>query len=391
VTDDGPLAFRALVDGAQAATGLSDFGEDTWQEGLERLLASLRTEACLNAVGVGVAAAMVGDNLKARLWVTDWHRREPSMGEAPVAAPVVVLGQPRTGTTILFDLLAQDPRFRAPLTWEVAQPDPPPETATYRTDPRIEVAEASAAMMEALNPGFQAIHPSGAERAQECVAITSGDFRSLLYSTVFDVPSYTRWLLWEADMAPAYRYHRRFLQLLQWRHPGERWLLKSPAHQWCLPALFGEYPDATIVHTHRDPLKVIASTASLTAHLHRVARDETAIPPLAAQWADYLVLGNDRSVDGREDGTVPPGRAVDVQFADFMAEPLAAIEHVYASLGAPLTADVAQAMEAFLVDNAADKHGVHRYTFAATGLDVDATRRRTARYEQYFNVPREPL
>ncbi|HVM67985.1 MAG TPA: sulfotransferase, partial [Acidimicrobiales bacterium] len=146
MADGGPLTLDALVAGAQQATGLTDLGEDTWQEGLERLLVSLRSEAQLNAVGVEVAAAMLRDALASRLWVTEWHRREPSMGAAPVPAPVVVLGQPRTGTTILFDLLAQDRRFRAPLTWEVAQPNPPPETATYATDPRIEASAAATAM-----------------------------------------------------------------------------------------------------------------------------------------------------------------------------------------------------------------------------------------------------
>ncbi len=391
MADDGPLTLGALVAGAQAATGLSDFGEDTWQEGLERLLVSLHDEAQLNAIGVEVAAAIIREALQSRLWVTEWHRREPAMGAAPVPAPVVVLGQPRTGTTILFDLLAQDTRFRAPLTWEVAQPNPPPDTATYATDPRIAEAEAAQAMRDALNPGFQAIHPSGALRAQECVSIYAGDFRSLLFSTVFDVPSYTRWLLWDADMSSAYRYHRRFLQLLQWRHPGERWLLKSPAHQWDLPDLFREYPDATIVQPHRDPLKVIASTASLASFLHLLARDSTSIPALAPGWADWLVLGNDRSVDAREDGTVPAGRAADVQFRDFMAAPFESVASVYGSLGIPFTAEAEGAMKQFLADNPADKHGVHRYTFSATGLDVEATRRRTARYERYFNVAREEL
>ena len=391
MADGGPLTLDALVAGAQQATGLTDLGEDTWQEGLERLLVSLRSEAQLNAVGVEVAAAMLRDALASRLWVTEWHRREPSMGAAPVPAPVVVLGQPRTGTTILFDLLAQDRRFRAPLTWEVAQPNPPPETATYATDPRIEASAAATAMMEALNPGFQAIHPSGPERAQECVSIYAGDFRSLLYSTVFDVPSYTRWLLWDADMSSAYRYHRRFLQLLQWRHPGERWLLKSPAHQWHLKELFTEYPNATIVHTHRDPLKVIASTTSLASFLHRVASDGTSIAALAPDWAEWLVLGDDRSVDGREDGTVPAGRAVDLHYRNFMAAPFDAIAAVYGSIGVAFTDEAEQAMKQFLTDNAADKHGVHQYTFSATGLDVETMRRRTARYERYFNVEREEL
>ncbi len=391
MTDNGPLTPRALIGDAQEATGLEDFGEDAWREGLDRLVASLRREGGLTPVGVEVAAAMLRDQLKNRLWVTEWHRREPSMGAAAVPAPVVVLGMPRTGTTIVFDLLAQDPRFRAPLTWEVAQPNPPPETATFETDPRIEESAASIAMLELLNPGFQAVHPAGAQRAQECVSIYAADFRSLLFSIAFHVPSYTRWVLWDADMSSAYRYHRQFLQLLQWHHPGERWLLKTPAHQWCLADLFAAYPDATIVQTHRDPLKVIASTASLGAHLQAMGRDQPTVPELAAEWADYLAVGGDRSVDGREDGTVPAGRAVDIQFRDFMAAPFAAIGQVYAALGIPFEEKVESAMRRFLADNAADKHGVHRYTFAATGLDVEATRSRTERYERYFNVPREEL
>lgn len=387
----GGLTAASLVEGAAAETGLVDLGEDTWQEGLDRLVHALRTEADLNEVGTQVAASQLRDHLKSRLWVTDWHRRHPEIGRADIAGPVVVLGQPRTGTTILFDLLAQDPRFRAPLTWEVANPHPPPETATFDTDPRIELAAVASAVSEAIIPGFQAIHPSGPQRAQECVSITAGDFRSLLFSTVFHVPSYTRWLLWDADMAPAYRYHRMFLQLLQWHYPAEPWLLKTPGHQWCLPALLDEYPDATLVYTHRDPLKVIASTASLTAHLQRLASDHTSVPVLGAEWADYLVEGNNRSVDAREDRVVAPGRAVDITFGAFMTEPFDTVSAVYDRLGLELTPSVEARMRAFLADNPSDKHGVHAYTFSATGLDERATRRRTARYEEYFHVPRENL
>ena len=387
----GGLTAASLVEGAAAETGLVDLGEDTWQEGLDRLVHALRTEADLNEVGTQVAASQLRDHLKSRLWVTDWHRRHPEIGRAGIAAPVVVLGQPRTGTTILFDLLAQDPRFRAPLTWEVANPHPPPDTATFETDPRIELAAVASAVSEAIIPGFQAIHPSGPQRAQECVSITAGDFRSLLFSTVFHVPSYTRWLLWDADMAPAYRYHRMFLQLLQWHYPAEPWLLKTPGHQWCLPALLDEYPDATLVYTHRDPLKVIASTASLTAHLQRLASDHTSVPVLGAEWADYLVEGNNRSVDAREDRVVAPGRAVDITFGAFMTEPFDTVSAVYDRLGLELTPSVEARMRAFLADNPSDKHGVHAYTFSATGLDERATRRRTARYEEYFHVPRENL
>jgi hypothetical protein len=391
VVTDLQLNRASLLVRASDETGLSDFGEDSWEEGLDRLVHSLRTEGDLSQVGLGVAAAMITDFLKSRLWVTDWHQRHPEIATSPVSAPLFVIGQPRTGTTILFDLLAQDPKFRVPLTWEVAQPHPPPETASYQTDPRIGDAAIAQAMSESLNPGFQAIHPSGPLRGQECVAITAGDFRSMLYSTAFHVPSYTRWLVWEADMAPAYRYHRKFLQLLQWHHAGERWLLKSPAHQWCLGAVFAEYPDATIVHTHRDPLKVLASTASLTAHLQRMASSHTSIPDLAQEWIDYLVEGNDRSVTAREDGTVPAGRAIDLHFGALMGDPWESIAGVYEEIGMMLDTDADDAMRAFYGDNPADKYGVHRYTFSATGLDAGEARRRTRRYEDFFRVPQETL
>jgi len=385
------LNTNALVAKARAETELDDLGEDSWQEGLERLLDSLLAEARLTEVGVHIAAAMIVGDLTSRLRVTDWHNRYPEIGAAPINAPVVIAGQPRTGTTILFDLLAQDPRFRAPLTWEVAAPHPPPETATYRTDPRIAAAEAAREMSEMLNPGFQAIHPSGAERGQECVAITAGDFRSILFGTVFRTPSYTRWVLEEADIAPAFRYHRRFLQLLQWRHPGERWLLKTPAYLWCLPQLFEAYPDATVVHTHRDPLKVVASTASLSEHLQRMASGATRIPELAEEWCDYLVEGNDRSVIARETGMAPAAQAVDFHFRALMADPFAAIHELYDRLGIVLTPAADEGMRRFLAENPADKHGTHRYTFSATGLDPAVMRKRTERYEQYFGVQQEPL
>lgn len=388
---DAILSSACLIRQARAATGLDDFGEDSWQEGLERLLDALRGEARLSEMGEQIAAAMIVNDLTSRLRVTDWHERCPEIGAAPIPPPVVVLGQPRTGTTILFDLLAQDPRLRAPLTWEVANPHPPPETATYDTDPRIAESEAAAEMTELVNPGFRAVHPSGALRGQECVVITSGDFRSMTFPTVFRVPSYMRWLIGEADMASAYRYHRRFLQLLQWRHPGERWLLKTPAHTWCLPALFAAYPDATIVQTHRDPLKVVASVASLTEHLQRMVSGQTTIPAQAEEWVDYLALGNERSVTAREAGTVPADQAVDFLFRDLMVDPFVAIADLYAEMGLEYTAEADVGMRAFLAAHPADEHGTHTYSFAATGLDEDEVRARMERYETYFGVPREPL
>ncbi|MDH3708014.1 MAG: sulfotransferase, partial [Acidimicrobiia bacterium] len=358
-----------IIEMACTDAGLDDFGDDAWSDALDVLLASLRDEARLHEMGDAVATAQVAGSLANRLRVLDWHKHHPAAAEADVPAPIVIVGQPRTGTTILHDLLAQDAGLRAPLTWEVDQPVPPPQTSTYDTDPRIAAAEEAAALTEAVLPGFQAIHPTGPRRAQECVTITAGDVRSLQFGTVFHIPTYTSWLLDEADMASAYRYHRQFLQLLQSSHTGEHWLLKTPAHQWHLADLFATYPDATIVHTHRDPVTVLASTASLTSVLQRLGTDDPSLPELASEWAGYLAEGNRRSVVARVDGTVPTGRAIDVHFGDLMVDPFATIGAIYDQLGRELTTDTEGAMHSFLAAHARDKHGAHTYRFADTGLD----------------------
>jgi hypothetical protein len=388
--NDIALDVDRLLAQAQEATGLDDLGEPTWREGLERLVHAQRAEADLNELGIQIAAGEIVMYLSNRLQITDWHRRYPEIGGRDVTQPIVIVGQGRTGTTILHDLLAQDPSHRVPLTWEVDQPCPPPETATYETDPRIEAVQSVLDMTELVLPGFNAVHPMGATLAQECVRMTGGDFRSLIFFTQYRIPSYVRWLV-DTDMAPAYRWHRRYLQLLQWHHPGGRWVLKSPGHQWCLGNLLAEYPDALLVQTHRDPLQILASMSSLVAMLRRMASDDASVADAATECAEYILDGLDRSVDARQDGTVPADRAVDVQLRDFMADPFSTIGEVYERLGLVLTAEAEKRMRSFLADNPRDKHGAHQYRFSDTGLDATEMRERARRYQEYFDVPSEAI
>jgi len=383
------LDENALVSQAREITGLDDFGEDTWREGLERLVAALREEAELNEIGVQVAASEIRTYLTNRLRVTEWHGSHHELGAADVTPPIVIIGQGRTGTTILHDLLAQDPAHRVPLTWEVDRPLPPPETATYYSDPRIAEVQTQLDLTELVIPGFKRMHPIGARLAQECVRITAADFRSMIFPTQYRIPSYARWLLYEADMAPAYRWHRLFLEVLQSRHRRERWVLKSPGHLWCLGALLAEYPNAVLVQTHRDPLRIIASIASLLATLRRLATNATSIAEGGAEFADYLLDGLDRSVTAREDGTVPAKRVIDVQFQAFLADPVACVREIYARLGLELTREVEARMRAFLAENRQDKYGGHRYSLADTGLDAEKLRARARRYQEYFAVSSE--
>jgi len=383
-------AARA-VEQASEQTGLSDLGDDSWKEGLGRLVDALRHEADLNDLGVAVVGGELTGYLADRMRIVEWRKQHSEIAGVDVVPPIVIVGQGRTGTTILHELLAMDPGSRVPLTWEVDHPVPPPETATYETDPRIAETDATLAGVDIVLPGFMQMHPMGAQLPQECVRITSSDFRSMIFPTQYSVPSYARWLLYEADMAPAYRWHRVFLEHLQSRHPAARWVLKSPGHLWALDALLAEYPNALLVQTHRDPLRILASLSSLVAKLRSMCCDASTVPRAAADFAADILDGLDRSIDARENGTVASERVVDVQFRSFMADPFATINEIYEKLGLELQPDAEQRMREFFAANPSDKHGVHTYRFADTGLDEGEWRERARRYQEYFDVPSEPL
>lgn len=380
----------ALIALACDAAGSDDFGEpDGWRADLEMLCDGLVNEAKLSDLGVEIAVLDIVGPLTNRLRITQWRKENPAVAATPVERPIFIVGQPRTGTTILFDLLAQDPDLRPPLTWEVDAPWPLPRPETYATDPRIAATQANIEMSEQLVPGLLARHPMGALVGQECVRISAAQFCSMIFSVQYRLPTYYRWLLHEADHRNAYRYHRIFLQHLQSGVPGQ-WLLKSPAHLWQLDTLIGEYPDAVIVQTHRDPLNVISSIAALTQHVRRLASDHDDIRECAQQSCEEIVVGLERSMKVRDSGVLSPGQLVDVQFADFIADPFATIHALYAALGRDLTPVAERRMRDFLAAHPGDGGGA-RYTWADTGLDADEVREQVSAYQERFGVPTEAL
>jgi len=383
------FAPERLVATACEEAGSDDFGDDGWQPGLARLTDGLVNEARLSAIGVEIAYLDLMRALKNRLGVIAWRKEHPEIAREPVIAPIVIVGQPRTGTTILYDLLAQDPDLRAPLTWEVDAPCPVPQPETYHNDPRIAQTQASIELSEQIIPGFLAFHPMGALVGQECVRITASEFTSMIFSVQYRLPSYYRWLLYEADHAGAYRFHRIFLQHLQSGVSGQ-WLLKSPAHLWHLDALLTEYPDALIVQTHRDPLNVISSIAALTHHLRRMGTDDSNIAECAAQSYEEVVVGLGREMALRDSGAVPAERVIDVLFTDFVNDPLTTITDIYQKLGRELRPDTAQKMRYFLAAHPGDGGG-GRYTWSDTGLDAAEVRDRVSAYQDSYGVPTEHL
>ncbi len=375
-----------LLGTAQRKTGLEDFGDGFSEEGLARLLAGYQSEARLHAIGRIAAHTDTVALLANRLRLVADRRRHPEIADQELRAPVFIVGLPRTGTTLLHRLLAQDPGHRVPRTWEILYPSPPPQRARAGTDPRIGRAERGIRQLDRLAPEFQRIHAVGARLPEECIAILAHSFASDRFVAMHRLPSYQAWLD-RQDLRFAYGDHRRFLQHLQWRHPGRRWLLKAPAHLLALADLLDVYPDALIVQTHRDPARVLASLASLIATLRGAFSD--AVDPfeigreVAVRWAEAFRRG----IATRR---VSPGdRFVDVHYHELLRDPMAIVRRLYERMEERLSAEAEHAMRCFLAENPQDRFGRHRYRLASFGLDPAIERRRFEDYRAQFQVPEE--
>jgi hypothetical protein len=383
------LDEHSLLRQAAKNAGLSDFGDDGFRAPLRVLLVSFENEAALTLLGRIIARSDAVRTLENRLHFVDTLKQHPEITAAPIRRPLFILGLPRTGTTILHELLAQDPANRVPMTWEVMHPWPPPERATYESDPRIAQVEKHFSGVDKLVPGFKSMHPMGAQLPQECVAITQHEFATMIYPTTYHVPSYQHWLD-AVDMRWVYASHQRWLQYLQWRCPAERWILKSPGHLWSLDALLAVYPDARIVQTHRDPLKVIASLASLVAMLRGMASDRIDPHAIGAEWTQVLAQGLERTMQVRASGALRDDQVFDMQFAELIADETAMVRRIYTHFDMEFTAEAESRMRRFLAANPKDKHGGHRYTLAQSGLDPAVERRRYAAYQQRYTIASEP-
>lgn len=379
------LAPGSLIDAAQKATRLNDFGGEEFIAPLRVLCAAYNQEANLSVIGRIAAKQDTLRLLRNRLTITDYRTRHPDIAEQQVRRPIFIVGLPRTGTTALHNLMAQDPDNRVPMAWEVMFPSPPPERAGHDNDPRIVKADKQMAWLDRLAPDFKTVHPVSATLPQECIAITAHSFLSVQFPTMYHVPTYQAWLD-RQDHAPAYEFHKRFLQHLQWRCPADRWVLKAPGHLFSFDALFETYPDAVVVQTHREPLDVMASLASLIATLHGAfshnVNPRAFGPELTERWAGALT----GAIETRARLEKAGKRFLDVQYSDFVRDPIHAVRDLYARLDIPLTDDAETRMVEFQNANPKDKHGRHQYTLEQFGLDRGQENSRFHAYRERFGL-----
>jgi hypothetical protein len=382
-----PLDEDSLLRHARQATGLDDFGDDLWRQPFRVLITSLEAEAQLTLMGRLMARSDIILWLSTRLQVTDTLKRHPQILDEDITAPMVIVGLPRSGTSILFELLAQDPDVGVPLMWEALQPCPPPEMATYTSDPRIEQADKLFTQWNRVAPEFTAMHEMRGDIPAECGLLMAGTFTSDHIASLHQTHAYSAWCI-DADYRPVYEYHKRILQILQWKNPRKRWLLKAPEHQVHLHTLLQVYPDVRIVQTHRDPIKCMASTTSLMGTLYYMRSDQ----PFNTQLFDNLIMGDATAqrleyvIEQREQGIVPAANIADSRYQDLMDDPMACIAHIYAHFDMDLSAATSDRMRDYLRHKPQGKFGQHSYT-------VDARKARDRplfqRYQRLYNVPDE--
>lgn len=375
-----------LLSVSRAEAGLDDFGDPAFLEGLEVLVAALSEDANLNETGKEAWRGMLRGYLLERLRVADWLRQHPEIEDEKILGPIVVTGLPRTGTTALTKLLAQDPAARSLRSWESARPTPPPETASEHDDPRIALADATLAGMKAAAPDLAKMHDDTGTSPTESQDLLGMSFRTFHFDGMADLPRYVSWWL-DCDMEPAYRYHAQVLKLLQWRCPPRRWNLKNPPDIFCLDALTRVYPDARIVWTHRDPARVLASVCSLVATVRSVFSDDVPRNPVGEAQLAYWSEGIRRALAfRRREGH---GRFVDVQMADLVERPLDTVAQVYEKIGLEFSGAAEKRIRKWSDDNPQGKHGAHHPTLEEFGLDANRVHEVFSDYLDSFSIPIE--
>ncbi len=381
------LAPDDLLAAAVKQTGLDDFGEETLREPLEVFQRAFDEEANLTSFGRVVARNLLVSSLVQRLRVLDWAKEHPEVREQKIERPWIILGLPRTGTTLLSFLLGFDPVARPLVQWEASSPIPPPDLATYAEDPRIATTAKQFEQLQNLNPPLRAMHPFGATLATECVTLFAFDLRSLSFETQALIPSYGRWLE-KTDMRNAYALHKLTLQILQSRLPTQNWSLKTPNHLWCLDLVKDFYPDARLIWTHRDPTKVVTSVASLNTSMHKTNCSKVDPVAVGREWDDKLHAGITRGMefDDRQAGR---SWCRHLLYSELMADPIDAVRSIYAHFDSELDPLHIRRMESWMGMRGQDAFGRHGYEPRDFGLTNEQLRVRYRDYIARYGIPAE--
>jgi hypothetical protein len=383
------LDEASVIEEARRKAGVSDFGDESFRVPMRMLLASLDTEAALTPIGRFVQRQRIVDILVNRLRAEDHFRRHPGILAETITKPLVIVGLPRTGTTMLHRTLAADPRVYSALWYECRNPSPFPATSRGGRDPRIAEAEAQVKAMIEGSPELAAIHPLDALAPDEEILLLEHSFYSTTPEAAANVPSYGTWLDAQ-DQTPAYVYLKKLLQFLQWQKKragsrAERWALKTPHHLGFMDVLFEVFPDACVVQTHRDPLETIPSLASMIHAVWILASDSVDPREVGRQWNDKMATALKRCLRAREQH---PDRFIDVWYTDAVKDPIGEVRRIYEFIGFPFPTLAENAMRDYVARKPREERPPHHYTLEQFGLTEASITRDFAEYRRRFILAR---
>ena len=384
LSDDGDrihLDSDAIIEEAQKNTGLVDFGPGDYREALDVLLETYDTHYKTRKGRKKSYRRVVG-LLATRLRVAEALRKNPEITERPIVRPMVLTGLPRSGTSALFNLLGSDPAARALLLWETQFPDPMEGLEAGAPDPRHDAVEAYYEKTRRTNPEFTKLHFASADTPEECVLLHAYSLSGVHIGTEVMLEPYRSWYR-QQDLHGMYSYYRMLLQMLDWQRPGERWLLKAPAHMWAIDSLIDTFPDVSIVWTHRNPLACIPSICSMT-HILFEGQVELSKEELGPIVMDFYATSLERglAVRNRSD----PARFVDVKYDDFIDNSLGVVEEIYKYFDLSIDRTANQAMASHIQANPKGRYGRHEYHLDDWGMTNEEVTTRFASYIERFNI-----
>ncbi len=374
------ITVERILGVARRSTGLTDFGDDSFRDPLTRLVDDYLLNAQLHPFGSLCVFQLLQTSAANRLLLEAAWKRHPETLQDPIRKPLYVVGMPRTGTTLLYNLLCQDPLARPLLAWETMFPARSPKADRKGSDRgRIFRTRLTIKMMNRLAPSLKSIHAIDADAPEEDGWLLNNTFHSLMFTLNGNIPNYNAYLkdLSYQEWLKVYRYYAAQLQLLQAGMSDRHWVLKSPAHQPTLGPLLETIPEACVVQTHRDPKQVIASCASLMSITRGILSNQRDLERSGIEFAERMAYATRL---GAEAGERHAARICDVSFEALVADPIHTVQKIYQRFGYQYSDEMELRMRKWLTENPQHKHGVHRYRLEQFGLNDAANERIFAEY-----------